>query len=167
MSAIDIFPWDDHFNTGLAKVDEQHRALVDLLNRLASQVAAGASSEALHEIFDALADYAIYHFETEEAIWHQYFADDPVEAAHQATHAAFGQEVTRLRAALDGTGSHQVAEEALGFLARWLASHILETDRAMAYAVQAIRQGMDRPAAMAWSRERMSGTSGGSWSATE
>ena len=39
MNSIDIFPWDDNFNTGLPTVDEQHRKLVALLNALAGHVA--------------------------------------------------------------------------------------------------------------------------------
>ena len=39
LNTIDIFPWDDNFNTGLAVVDAQHRKLVELLNALATQVA--------------------------------------------------------------------------------------------------------------------------------
>ena len=37
MPSIDIFPWDNKFNTGIALIDEQHHVLVDLINRLASQ----------------------------------------------------------------------------------------------------------------------------------
>ena len=31
LPAIDIFPWNDHFNTGLPEVDAQHHQLVQLL----------------------------------------------------------------------------------------------------------------------------------------
>jgi hemerythrin len=48
-----------------------------------------------------------------------------------------------------------VAEEALGFLARWLASHILESDRYMAYTVQALQAGLPLDAAQARAKEQM------------
>ena len=41
MNQIDIFPWNDSFDTGLPEIDEQHRRLVQLLNTLASHIASG------------------------------------------------------------------------------------------------------------------------------
>jgi hemerythrin-like metal-binding protein/PAS domain S-box-containing protein len=154
---IDIFPWDDNFNTGLAEVDAQHRKLVQLLNALASHVAFRKDESGLHGMFDALADYAAYHFETEEQIWREYFAGDPLEAEHCSTHAGFTQEVDRLRAALTDTSQQNIAENALGFLVHWLASHILEADRAMAYTVIALRAGATPEAARQEAQQRMSG----------
>lgn len=159
MNVIDIFPWNDNFNTGLDEVDEQHRKLAELLNRLASQVAYGGTPQALDTIFDELANYAVYHFACEEAIWDVYFEADSAKQDHLAIHASFGREVGRLKAALhQDASSSRVAERALAFLARWLASHILETDRHMAYIVHAIRQGSSMEAAKAHALEQMAGT---------
>lgn len=157
MNSIDIFPWDDNFNTGLPKVDEQHRKLVQLLNLLASHVAFQTAIEQLNDIFDELAAYTIYHFQTEEEIWKAYLGDDPVEVEHRATHARFVAEVARLKAELGLKPLAQLAEEALAFLARWLASHILETDRYMAYAVLAMQEGQSRDAAKRQAKEQMGG----------
>lgn len=96
--SIDIFPWDNNFNTGLPKVDEQHRKLVDLLNVLASHVAFQTAIPQLNKIFEELADYTVYHFQTEEEIWKTYLGDDPAEGEHRATHARFVAEVVRLKA---------------------------------------------------------------------
>ena len=157
MNSIDIFPWDDNFNTGLPTVDEQHRRLVALLNLLASHVAFKTDIPQLNRIFDELADYAVYHFETEEAIWKNYFADDTAEIEHRATHARFVDEVTRLRGEVGNRSTAQLAEDALAFLARWLASHILESDRKMAYTVLAIQEGLSLDGAKQYAKERMGG----------
>ena len=69
MNSIDIFPWDDNFNTGLAVVDAQDRKLVELLNAQATQVAYCDPALSLDALFDGLAEYAVYHFATEEQIW--------------------------------------------------------------------------------------------------
>lgn len=89
MQAIDIFPRDDNFDTGLPKVDQQHRKLVQLLNRLASHVAFKTDLPQLNVIFDELADYAVYHFETEEGIWAEHLAGGELEVGHKATHEKF------------------------------------------------------------------------------
>jgi hemerythrin-like metal-binding protein len=140
-------------------VDQQHRKLVELINLLAGQVASGGEAGLLGGVVDELADYAVYHFKTEEVIWHTYFAFDQAEQEHLAMHAAFRQELSRIETALQSAASlHQVAEEALDFLARWLASHILEADRCMAYAVHAMQQGLPREVAKARAREQMAGS---------
>jgi hemerythrin-like metal-binding protein/PAS domain S-box-containing protein len=158
MNAIDIFPWDDNFSTGLPQVDEQHRKLVHLLNQLASSVAFGSDSTRLNEIFDELLDYTVYHFQTEEAIWHQYMPDDPSEIAHRATHATFVATVLRLKAEQAQKPLARIAEDALEFLVRWLASHILETDRQMAHIVLALQEGLNLDQAKLSAAERMSGS---------
>jgi two-component system sensor histidine kinase/response regulator len=155
--SIDIFPWDNNFNTGLTKVDEQHRKLVDLLNVLASHVAFQTAIPQLNKIFEELADYTVYHFQTEEEIWKTYLGDDPAEGEHRATHARFVAEVVRLKTELGTKPLAQLAEEALAFLARWLASHILETDRYMAYVVLAMQEGLSRDAAKQKAKEQMGG----------
>jgi hemerythrin-like metal-binding protein len=157
MHSIDIFPWDDNFNTGLPTVDEQHQKLVQLLNLLASQVAFKLDTPQLSKIFDELADYTVYHFATEEAIWHAYLPGDDAERRHLETHKRFVQTVLRLKNELAEKPVEQVADEALSFLARWLASHILETDRHMAYAVLAMKSGMELGDAKVRAREQMSG----------
>ena len=64
MRNIDIFPWNKHFNTGIKIIDEQHRNLVDIINRLAKSVALGSENVELNSIFDELVEYTVYHFQT-------------------------------------------------------------------------------------------------------
>lgn len=157
-NSIDIFPWDDNFNTGLPQVDEQHQKLVKMLNLLASNIAYGTSIDLLNQIFDEMANYAAYHFETEEAVWREYLASDPDEIKHRAIHQSFVQEVAHLKALLASRSLLEVAEETLGFLARWLASHILESDRYMSYTVLARKEGLSIEKAKQRAKEQMGGT---------
>lgn len=157
MNSIDIFPWDDNFNTGLATIDEQHRKLVALLNLLASNVAYNDNPEVLERILCDLYEYAVYHFETEEAIWHEYLADDTLEHEHLVIHKSFVEEVSRLKASLESKQIVHVAEETLSFLARWLASHILESDRYLAYIVLARQDGLAPDAAKTRAKDQMGG----------
>ena len=158
MHSVDIFPWDDNFNTGITKVDEQHRKLVTLLNSLASHVAFHDSKVELGAVFDELAEYTVYHFETEEAIWRESLAGDSSLVSHEDTHRQFVDTVLRLKQGLLNKDQGEVAEEALAFLTRWLASHILESDRYMAYLVAALGQGLHLDAAKQEATQRMSGT---------
>ncbi len=159
VKSIDIFPWNENFNTGVAKIDEQHGKLVQLLNLLASHVAFEADIPALNEIFDELADYAVYHFQTEEAIWHQYFPGDVLESSHKHTHTDFIDNVIRLRGDGNCKPEETVINDVLAFLTRWLVSHILENDRYLAMVVLAMQQGMPLAEAKAQATLQMSGSS--------
>jgi len=157
LNSIDIFPWDDNFNTGLPKVDEQHKKLVQMLNLLASNIAYGTNIELLNRIFDEMAEYAVYHFETEEAIWHEYLTDDSAEIEHKAIHRSFVEEVVRLKTSLATRSLAELADETLGFLAGWLASHILESDRYLGYVVLARKAQLPIEAAKHRAKEQMGG----------
>lgn len=158
MKNIDIFPWNAKFNTNIPKIDEQHHKLVDLLNRLAGHLAFGENQLELETIFEELVAYADYHFETEEAIWHQHMPDSDSEAAHLKDHQNFIGAVGKLRANQTEKSYEEGMEEVLGFLVRWLATHILESDRHMALIVLALQQGMAFEAAAAHAKEQMSGS---------
>jgi len=158
MQGIDIFPWDDNFNTGLSEVDGQHRRLVGLINQLASQMAFGVASLELDRIFAELVDYTDYHFSTEEALWHRHLPGDPEEISHLQAHGKFINTLMRLKAEQAGKTPADNAEDILDFLVRWLAAHILETDRHMAHVVLALQSGLPLDAAKAHAAAQMEGT---------
>lgn len=137
-----IFPWNSNFETGLDIIDQQHQKLVELLNRLASHMAYGSDTLTLNLVFDELADYAVYHFKTEEAVWHQYLPDDEMTVAHRQTHRSFFTDVLRIKQDRLGLPSVAVVEEVVSFLTHWLAFHILESDKHLARIVLALQQGL-------------------------
>lgn len=158
MQSLDIFPWNDHFNTGLVEVDQQHRKLVQLLNLLASHVAYRADLQQLNAVLDDLTDYTIYHFQTEEDIWRTYLAGDADEIGHRAIHGSFVETIQNLKHDLALKPTEQVLQDALTFLAGWLASHILEADKQLAFTVLAVQSGLDIAAAKRQAREQMGGS---------
>jgi hemerythrin-like metal-binding protein len=158
MQSIDIFPWNDHFETGLTLVDQQHRKLLALLNHLATNIAFNADIHSLNTIFDELTDYTLYHFQTEEAIWHQYLPNEPLEHNHQIIHEQFIATALRFKAEQYNKPVMKLAREALEYLAKWLASHILESDKYMAHIVFALQDGLSLQEAKVRANEQMSGS---------
>lgn len=159
MKSIDIFPWNINFNTGIALIDEQHQRLAELLNALASQVAFQTDPDVLDRVFAQLADYAVYHFESEEAIWREHMADDELMCVHEAGHGSFLTTVSEIKRRSTQQDNAQVMDELLAFLTRWLASHILESDRYMAAVVQALQSGLPMAAAKGWAHDSLKGSS--------
>lgn len=157
VQSIDIFPWDDNFNTGLDEIDRQHRKLVQLLNVLASHLAFHTDLPQLHTIIEELKAYTVYHFQAEEAIWHEFMPGEEDSVIHQAAHDRFVKTILQFQTDQLTKPNEAVVHDALAFLAKWLASHILETDRHMAYVVLALRDGLSLDAARQQATEQMSG----------
>ncbi len=142
LKSVDIFPWHSHFNTGIAKIDEQHQKLIQLLNKLASYSAFHGDMQTLDNLFNQLADYAVYHFQTEEAIWHEYFQGSALEIKHKAEHENFVTTVANLKNEQNPNSLYNKIDKILLFLVNWLAYHILENDKYMTFVVQAMQSGV-------------------------
>jgi len=123
--------WNDSYLTGVARIDEQHNVLVNTLNEANSRLAVGVTRELLDHITRDLLSYAIYHFETEEALMEEYgyAALSAADAeTHRREHRGFSQQVVALREGLRD-GRLVTREELLSFLNNWLLNHILATDK--------------------------------------
>lgn len=141
-AALEIFPWNENLATGIPQIDEQHKKLVYLLNALASSLANKVDTPALENIFNELADYAVYHFEAEENIWHQFLGEDALEAAHKKSHESFITDVLRLKGERSSKPLNDVLEDVLAFLTHWLAFHILHSDKRMSRIALAVQSGL-------------------------
>lgn len=160
---FELLPWNPMLETGIAVIDAQHRRLVEILNRLALLYAGDPQHEALGGVLDALTDYAMEHFDTEEALWKSRLpADGVLYVEHHAEHQGFCTRVTAARAQLDETraDNDELTRELLLFLSGWLAEHILQSDRRMALVVQRIERGETLEAATASARAELAGAGG-------
>lgn len=148
MNIIEVFPWNENFETGIVQIDEQHKRLVSLLNILASHLTAQADASLLDSILNELTEYASYHFQTEETIWQQFLGNqDDWALGHQQEHSDFIVEVLKLKQEEHNNNKtlNQVIEEALSFLIHWLAFHILDCDKRMAKTVlNMMHLGLDK-----------------------
>jgi len=136
-----IFPWNANFETGVPVLDEQHKKLVDLLNRLAVHFTHETDALELHRVFDELTSYTLYHFKTEEDIWAQYLPADEMTGVHAKVHQDFLDAVLKLKGQQDTLPAEQLADKIVSFLTHWLAFHILESDKHMAKIVLGLQQG--------------------------
>lgn len=158
LPSIEIFPWNENFATGIPDIDQQHGTLIGLINQLVSHLAYPSDAPTLNAIFDQLTAYAARHFAFEEAIWRQYLPEDPWETRHAHAHSSFLEEVNRLKAQGDSKSFDAVIEELVAFLTRWLAFHILESDRRLAKVVLALPSGMSLAQAKELANDEMAGT---------
>lgn len=154
--AFEIFPWNCNFETGLKEIDDQHRVLVNILNRLAWHFASSSSEEDGSDLLDELLAYASYHFEYEESIWEQSLGISDVSRNHHESHQMFFAQIQTLRQST--APPEDVLAELFDYLTRWLAFHILESDRRMALTVKALEAGKSLQEAREYVDSELSGS---------
>lgn len=117
--------WNDSFNIQNEELDQQHRRLVELMNRLIELQEAKEPDDAVADILGALTNYFGYHFEMEEGLMldHGY----PEIESHREEHQAFVLQVAYFIATYRESGN-SLKRDILTFLKEWLADHILKTD---------------------------------------
>lgn len=152
-----LFPWSEKLETGIETIDQQHRKLVDLLNRLANTLI-GSEQAAIDEAIEKLKDYAARHFEDEEAIWDSHFKDDTWIQSHKVAHDSFLPTLAEFTNTEGWTSHRELSEKMVKFLVRWLAFHIIDSDKRMAIAVEEMRQGMGVEGAKNVANEKMAGS---------
>ena len=144
---MQAFLWNTLFETGIAEIDAQHQRLVELVNEL-GQRADGADQAHLDETLSALADYTVYHFQSEEAIMAAAGVSAEHANRHRETHRRFVAQVvdwiTRRK-----RGEELSLQQLIEFLANWLVFHILGDDQSLGRQVLAIRSGADSQQAFA------------------
>jgi len=122
-----LISWSDNMSVGVAKIDKEHKGLIDLINLLHGEMLAGKSKDALGVVLDKLIVYTKTHFAYEETLFrtHSY----PQGPAHCKEHAALTQKALALQADLKA-GKSVISAPVLDFLRDWLTNHILKQDMA-------------------------------------
>ena len=139
---MEPFVWDAYFTTGIARVDEQHRELVNLINALGTSLGEPASEHAEHlqTVFDHLAAYARHHFSDEEQIMEAAGLDPEGREHHRRMHADFLEQVTWMWS--QRTTMAHPREILHGYLSAWLGFHILGDDQVQARQFRDIATGI-------------------------
>jgi len=123
---VEHFEWSADLETGREDIDDQHRHLFVLANRLQDAATAEVpDAEAVSDTIYDLTDYVVQHFNDEQEL----MADEgyPSVSAHRALHEHLTGEVMRF-AAEYFNGEEVAAGRIAPFLAEWLKTHIRSED---------------------------------------
>lgn len=117
--------------SGNAVIDEQHKALIDAVDKLGEAIENKTGLDQTAETIRFLSEYVIFHFAGEEA----YMASKDYAGleAHKALHADFTAKVNKLYSdwMLGGRSNFALVEEVYDVSKAWLVDHIKGTDLAM------------------------------------
>lgn len=119
--------WNDSYALGNEKVDSQHKQLFELLSGLVDSCKDGTELTKIQEALDFLVNYAVSHFNDEEAL--QIECGYPDYERHKKLHEDFKVTVTGLvkRFVLSGS-STELSSELNKIVVKWLISHIQGED---------------------------------------
>jgi len=123
-----MIAWNDDFALGLPEIDDQHKTLFDIMNRLWSAIVTRASTEQMLSILGDLEQYTQSHFTAEETFMR--VINYPDFDKHKKAHVGFIQRLAAEKKAV-AEGKH-FSLDLLNFLKDWLVSHIQVMDRAYA-----------------------------------
>lgn len=119
---MDSLEWDEAWSVGDAHLDDQHKGLIRLINKLGS----GAP---VPIVLDELQIYVDEHFRDEERMLEA--AGYPDLAAHKLQHAAFEEWLEASRqASRSGDVVGLLRDSIATYLKSWLVNHILVADKA-------------------------------------
>ena len=122
--------WTDSLSVGFDPIDNQHKQLVDMTNKLiqACKDGAVAADVLFLETVDKAVDYAKIHFTTEEKF--MTMVRYPALPEHKKEHFQFLFDVVNVLN--DVQAGKTTPAEMVKILKNWLANHIAKTD--MQYA---------------------------------
>ena len=123
---MDIIKWRDTYETGIARMDEQHQQLVAMINRIYPLVRDRQGLEDLDTVLSEMESYAERHLHDEEELLaeHEY----PGLAAQKSSHQLYRKTMGELKNLVTGDRQKAVLE-IYRFLRKWLIEHIVNEDK--------------------------------------
>ncbi len=125
-TANDLFIWSDTFSVGIKAFDDDHKVLIDLINKINRAMLEGKGKAVLKETLEELISYTKYHFEKEEKLMEKANYSDYLN--HKKIHNDLIQQVLQIKSDLD-MGKKEISHELLDFLKQWLIIHIQGNDK--------------------------------------
>ncbi len=126
---MSMLVWNPEWETGIWKIDQQHRELLRQIEVLMLAVHANEAEVRIPRLLGFLAGYVDKHFQDEEIEMEA--SAYPGLAGHRAIHDEMRGQVAGL-VLQHKTNPAVISEEVLNFLTDWLVNHINGEDRRMA-----------------------------------
>jgi len=117
--------WDEELSVGVRKLDEQHKELIRMINKLIEAKNTKVDSETISDTLTKMTKYTDYHFQTEEQYLIDY--DYPEYSSQKKQHSEFKKKAVAF--CMDTMAYKEtIPAEILSYLKDWLTHHILKSD---------------------------------------
>jgi hemerythrin-like metal-binding protein len=121
-----FYSWTEAMSVGVAVLDSDHKALINLINGLHQNLVLDEDPAMLDELFERLVHYVDYHFAREERVMET--CEYPDTDTHRQEHRKLAQDLRYFRDRHIRGGETKIGQELLNFLKHWLNHHILNED---------------------------------------
>jgi len=126
---------EDDLYLGVEALDDDHRHLLEVMNRLLAALGNQADARSIAEVTAEFFTCIQEHFRSEEAqmVDTDYAGIDSHRAAHKTLFETLNSALTPAQ----NLAADNVTDDLLGFLMTWLGDHILGEDKAFAEFLKA------------------------------
>jgi len=123
---MEIFKWYKKYSVNNEELDNHHKALFDILNRLFENCLSNNAVNCLESVADELISYADYHFTAEE----KYMRDIGYEDIDKqiSEHEYFTQKALELKQVIN-KNDYELTKEFTVSLLGWILKHVTEEDK--------------------------------------
>jgi hemerythrin len=113
--------------TGIEKIDTQHKELISRINKLLEVSGSSVSHEEVEKTINYLGEYVVKHFNDEEEL--QIKSKYPRHPEHKKLHTSFIDDFTKLKAEYEKNGnSMEFTIKLNNVLVTWIVKHIKGED---------------------------------------
>ncbi len=125
---MSFIKWCDEISTGIDTIDNEHKVLISLANKLYDSVLRNEGREIINEAIEELILCTAIHFTHEE----EYMLEIkyPAFQEHVKEHNKIRTHVMLLQAEAQKEETEALANEVFVFLKGWITGHILFCDKA-------------------------------------
>lgn len=122
---MDTINWKNEFSVGIMEIDNQHKKLLAMINRLIAEQKQLTDPMTIAELLTEMTEYAEEHFHTEEFMMSEHGYN--MKSEHELQHQRF---ILKTRAFMDAAdvGPNILSNALLDYLGSWLIQHILKED---------------------------------------
>ena len=120
-----LLEWNDSLSVGFEEIDNDHKQLLEIINKLDDAITAGEEFTVVGALLDELVSYTLWHFRHEERLMQTY--GDPSFFDHKQKHDALTKAAAAKQEEFQN-GNQDIARELMPFLKNWLTEHIQGTD---------------------------------------
>jgi hemerythrin len=125
-----MFNWKDEYSTGVEFIDEQHKKLFEIGNKVYMVSKDSFRSDKYDKIVEViyeLKDYTIFHFSAEE----EYMREIGYRKflSHKVYHDDFIEKIKAIDFNQMDSNQEGYISELLNFVYDWIVGHILERDK--------------------------------------
>lgn len=122
-----LFTWNSTYSVGNPKMDDHHKELFNIINKVHEDIIAKKGTAALNQRITDLLNYTRYHFSAEEEQMKK--INYPGYPEQKKAHDAFINQILTYQKDLNSGKELLVTTNITNSLITWLTSHVAQVDK--------------------------------------